>query len=38
LEYFPGESYSGICALADLSVIVKCTHRISSAVANLVMT
>ena len=29
----PGESYSGICALTDLSVCVKYTNKLSSAVA-----
>ena len=29
----PGESYSGICALADLSVCVKYTNKLSGTVA-----
>ena len=28
----PGESYSGICALADLSMCVKYTNKLSGAV------
>ena len=33
LGILPGESYSGIHALADLSVCVKYTNKLSSAVA-----
>ena len=33
LEILLGESYSGICALADLSVCVNNTNNLSSAVA-----
>ena len=33
LGILPGESYSGIRALADLSMCVKYTNKLSSAVA-----
>jgi hypothetical protein len=33
LEILLSESYSGICALADLSVCVKYTNKLSGAVA-----
>jgi len=33
LEILPGESYSGIRALADLSVCVKYTNKLSGAIA-----
>ena len=33
LGILSGESYNGICALADLSVCVKYTNKLSGAVA-----
>ena len=38
LEKPPGESYSGIRALVDLSVCVKYTNKLSSAVARETIT
>jgi hypothetical protein len=38
LGILPGESYSSICALADLFVIIYYTNRLSGVVANLVTT
>ena len=32
-EILPRESYSGIRALTDLSVCVKCTNKLSGAIA-----
>ena len=38
LEILLGESYSGIRALADLSVCVKYTNKLSGAVAGEIVT